>query len=84
MNILDGLITSKVLDRKFDQTRVRVWPAWPAQTGPPRGGGKQKILPQGPQTIEGLHEALIFTCMGCIFTLFLYLLLSIAWSELNK
>ena len=34
------------------------------------GGGGTGILPQGPQTFKGLHEAFIFTFVGCIFTLF--------------
>ena len=40
------------------------------------GGGEQGILPQGPQTFKGPHEAFIFmtfTIMGCSFMLFLYL-----------
>ena len=47
--------------------------------GPPRGGGGgggTGILPQGPQTFKGPHEAFIFTFVGCIFTLFRYVLLS--------
>ena len=49
--------------------------------GPLRGreGVEQEILPRGPRTFKGPHEALIFTIfsyIGCIFMLFLFLLLS--------
>ena len=42
-------------------------------SGPLREGWEQGILPRGPQTIKGPNEAfifMIFTFMGCIFTIF--------------
>ena len=41
------------------------------------GGGEQGILPRGPQTFTGSHEAfnsMIFKFLGCIFMLFPFLL----------
>jgi len=48
-------------------------------TRPTERGEKQGILSRGPQTFKGSHEAfifMIFTVIGCIFTLFPYLSLS--------
>ena len=55
------------------------------------GGGKQGILPRGPQTCfeergptRLLKLIFVFTILGCILTIFLFLLLSIALSGLNE
>ena len=53
-----------------------------------REGGEQGILPWGPQTFRGNHEAFIFMTFSYLFVLHLhtvsFLLLPIALSGLNE